>query len=185
MKIYTRRGDRGQTDLFGGDRVDKDDLRVAAYGDVDELNACVGVAAAATSDDDLLAVLQRIQGSLFDLGSLLATPSAEHQRKSGLSRVDEKDVTQLESDIDRFEDEVPALKRFVLPGGTPAAAAFHHARTVCRRTERSAVALDRDQPLDPAIIQYLNRLSDLLFTLARVANARARVADVTWGGRER
>jgi len=185
VKIYTRRGDRGQTDLFGGDRVDKHDRRVCAYGDVDELNACLGVAAASLEDEDLRGLLQRVQNSLFDLGSLLATPSAEHQRKSGLPEVGAGDVEELESEIDRLEAELPELKSFVLPGGSPAAAAFHHARTVCRRAERNTVALDREQHLEPAIIQYLNRLSDLLFSLARVANRRAGVADVEWVGRAR
>lgn len=188
MKIYTRRGDRGETDLFGGDRVGKDDLRVRAYGDVDELNAVVGVAGAALEpkrDADMLGLIERIQSSLFDLGSQLATPSAEHFDKSGLPRVDAGDVSELEARIDAFEQEIEPLKTFVLPGGSAAAAALHHARTVCRRAERHCVSLDRDQPLDEAIVKYLNRLSDLLFTLARVANARAGVADVAWVGRER
>jgi cob(I)alamin adenosyltransferase len=188
VKIYTRRGDRGQTDLFGGDRVGKDDLRVQAYGDVDELNAVIGVAGAALDperDVDLATLVQRIQSSLFDLGSQLATPSAEHLEKSGLPRVNEDDVSLLETQIDAFEKEIEPLKTFVLPGGSPAAAALHHARTVCRRAERGCVSLDREASLDEAIVQYLNRLSDLLFTLARVANARAGVADVAWVGRER
>lgn len=188
LKIYTKRGDRGETDLFGGDRVGKDDLRVAAYGDVDELNAVVGVAAShleAPRDDDVLALLARIQSSLFDLGSQLATPSPEHFEKSGLPRVDTSDVSELETRIDGYEKEIEPLQTFVLPGGSRAAAALHQARTVCRRAERHCVALDRDAPLDPSIVQYLNRLSDLLFTLARVANARCGVADVAWVGRER
>ncbi len=188
VKIYTRRGDRGETDLFGGDRVGKDDLRVRAYGDVDELNAVVGVAAAsleAERDADMHTLLQRIQSSLFDLGTQLATPSAEHLEKSGLPRVDGGDVAELENQIDAFEKEIEPLKSFVLPGGSAAAAVLHHARTVCRRAERHCVSLDREAPLDTAIVQYLNRLSDLMFTLARVANARAGVADVEWVGRER
>ncbi len=188
MKIYTRRGDRGQTDLFGGDRVGKDDLRVQAYGDVDELNAVIGVAGAALDaerDADIRILVQRIQSSLFDLGSQLATPSAEHLEKSGLPRVDGEDVCELETQIDALEKEVEPLKTFVLPGGSPAAAALHHARTVCRRAERGCVSLDREASLDEAIVRYLNRLSDLLFTLARVANARAGVGDVAWVGHER
>ncbi|MCH7868037.1 MAG: cob(I)yrinic acid a,c-diamide adenosyltransferase [Myxococcales bacterium] len=187
MKIYTRRGDRGETDLFGGGRVAKDDIRVSAYGDVDELNACVGVAAAATDDKDLRAFAQEIQSSLFDLGSQLATPRAKpvKDQKNKAPTVDPAQIEELEREIDRLEEELEPLTSFILPGGSPAAAAFHHARTVCRRAERSSVALDRAEPLDPAIIQYLNRLSDLLFTMARVANARAGLPDVPWIGRER
>ncbi len=185
MKIYTRRGDRGETDLFGGGRVAKDDLRVAAYGDVDELNACVGVAAAATEQDDLRAFIHQIQNSLFDLGSQLATPRVSAQKKHGHPRVDVASVEELEREIDRLEAELEPLESFILPGGSAAAAALHHARTVCRRAERSAVALDRGESLDPAIIQYLNRLSDLLFTMARAANTRSGVSDVAWVGRER
>jgi cob(I)alamin adenosyltransferase len=185
VKIYTRRGDRGETDLFGGGRVPKDNLRVAAYGDVDELNACVGVAVSATEQQDLRAFMQRIQNSLFDLGSQLATPRQPDDEKHSLPTVDLTVVEELEGEIDRLEGELEPLKSFILPGGTPAAAALHHARTVCRRAERSTVALDRVESLAPAIVQYLNRLSDLLFTMARVANARSGVSDVAWVGRER
>lgn len=187
MKIYTRRGDRGETDLFGGGRVPKDDLRVSAYGDVDELNACIGVAAAATDDKDLRAFALKIQSSLFDLGSQLATPQPKTGRdqKFEVPGVDLAGVEELEREIDRLEEELAPLTSFILPGGTAGAAALHHARTVCRRAERAAVALDRAETLDPATIQYLNRLSDLLFTMARIANARAGVADIPWVGRER
>ena len=185
MKIYTRRGDRGETDLFGGGRVPKDNLRVAAYGDVDELNACVGVAASATEQDDLCSCLQEIQNSLFDLGSQLATPRGSQHGKHEPPVVDLARVEQLEREIDRLEAELEPLKSFIPPGGSAAGAALHHARTVCRRAERSTVSLDREETLDPAIVQYLNRLSDLLFTMARVANARSGVSDVAWVGRER
>ena len=185
MKIYTRRGDRGQTDLFGGARVAKDDLRVSAYGDVDELNSSVGIAAAATDQSDLRERLTTIQSSLFDLGSQLATPDPEHHAKNNVPGVDASQVEKLETEIDRLEQEIEPLKTFVLPGGNAAAAALHHARTVCRRAERSVVTLQVNEPVDPAVVQYLNRLSDLLFTMARVANARAKVPDVPWVGRER
>jgi len=187
VKIYTKRGDRGETDLFGGGRVPKDDLRVSAYGDVDELNACIGVAAAATDEKDLRAFALEIQSSLFDLGSQLATPKPKTggDPKFSVPGVDSARVEELEREIDRLEEELAPLKSFILPGGSAVAAALHHARTVCRRAERAAVALDRAETLDPAVIQYLNRLSDLLFTMARVANARAGVADVPWVGRER
>jgi len=185
LKIYTRRGDGGETDLFGGGRVSKDDMRVGAYGDVDELNAVVGVAAAAVEKDDLRARLQEIQSSLFDLGSQLATPDRAHHEKNNVPGVDANQIEELEREIDRLEEELEPLVSFVLPGGTPAAAALHHARTVCRRAERSVVTLERAEDIDPAVVKYLNRLSDLLFTMARVANARAGVADVPWVGRER
>ena len=180
MKIYTRRGDAGETDLFGGERVGKQSLRVATYGEVDELNACVGVAAAASSERDLIELAQRIQGGLFQLGSELATPDAARRRKGEIQELDEDNVLELEHAIDRLEAELAPLKNFVLPGGTPAAAAYHAARTVCRRAERSAVRLDAEEPLGGAALRFLNRLSDLLFVVARVENRRAGVADVPW-----
>ena len=183
MKIYTRRGDRGETDLFGGGRVAKDNLRVALYGEVDELNSCVGVAVAATQHDDLRALLQRVQNTLFDLGAHLATPDAARREKADIPGASSEDIEELEAKIDLFEGELEPLKNFVLPGGTQAAAALHLARTVCRRVERSAVALDREESLDERVLRYVNRLSDLLFVLARLENARARVPDIPWTAR--
>ena len=185
MKVYTRRGDGGQTDLFGGERVAKDALRVEAYGAVDELNAALGVAAAAAAEPDLRELLARIQTLLFALGGSLATPDAAHRAKSGLPQPTAGDVEALERRIDAFETELAPLARFVLPGGNPAAAALHVARTVCRRAERRCVQLARDEAVDPICIAFLNRLSDLLFVAARVANRRAGVADVEWKGIER
>ncbi len=183
VKIYTRRGDSGQTDLFGGERVRKQDLRVEAYGQVDELNACLGVAIAASAHDDLVVLGRRIQSALFDLGSFLATPDAAHREKASVPEVDDTDVDALEAEIDRLEAELAPLKTFILPGGTPPAAAFHVARTVCRRAERTAVALDEKEPLGGFALRYLNRLSDLLFVMARVENRRADVPDVPWSPR--
>ncbi len=182
MKIYTKRGDAGETDLFGGPRVGKDDLRVEAYGAVDELNSVLGVAVAAGGQDDLAALTRSLQGTLFDLGAYLASPDAERREKSRIPEPRIEDVEALEARIDAFEAELAPLRRFILPGGTTAAAAFHLARTVCRRAERRAVALDRAEPLDPTALRYLNRLSDLLFVLARVENHRAGVEDVEWEG---
>jgi cob(I)alamin adenosyltransferase len=182
VKVYTRRGDGGQTDLFGGERVAKDALRVEAYGAVDELNAALGVAAAATVERDLRERLAQIQALLFALGGSLATPDPAHRAKSGLPEPTRGDVDALEQQIDAFETELAPLQRFVLPGGTPAAAALHVARTVCRRAERRCVQLARDEAVDPTCIAFLNRLSDLLFVMARVANRRAGVADVEWQG---
>lgn len=185
MKLYTRRGDGGETDLFGGSRVGKDALRVEAYGAVDELNACVGVCRAESSHADLRELLEAVQSRLFDLGGVLATPSASHREKSGMPEPGSEDVAELEAHIDRLEQELPALDRFILPGGCKSAAAFHVARTVCRRAERRAVALHRDEAVPEASLRYLNRLSDLCFVLARVENRRAGVADVKWVGIER
>jgi cob(I)alamin adenosyltransferase len=183
LKVYTRRGDSGETDLFGGERVPKDHRRVEAYGAVDELNAVVGVAAAQSPHEDLRELARRVQSALFDLGAHLATPDAARRAKAGVADPEDETVSELERSIDALEEELEPLKRFVLPAGTPAAAAFHVARAVCRRAERRVVELHRGDPLVPAALRYVNRLSDLLFVLARVENRRAGVAEVEWRGR--
>ena len=180
MKIYTRRGDAGQTDLFGGDRVGKDAIRVEAYGDVDELNAALGSAAASGSDPALEDSLRTIQSALFDLGASLATPDAGHRKKAGVEGVCAADVEALEALIDRLEVPLEELKAFILPGGSPSAAGFHVARTVCRRAERTLTALAETDETDPIWLRWINRLSDLLFVQARVVNHAAGVADVPW-----
>ncbi len=185
MKIYTRRGDAGETDLFGGPRVGKDDLRVEAYGAVDELNATLGTCRAETAQDDVRALLEDVQSRLFDLGGALATPSAAHREKSGVPEPQPEDVEKLEGQIDAFESELAPLERFILPGGCRAAAAFHVARTVCRRAERRVVSLARADEVPEPSLRYLNRLSDLLFVLARVENRRAGVQDLEWVGIDR
>jgi len=185
VTLYTRRGDGGETDLFGGPRVAKDHLRVEAYGAIDEANAAIGAAAAASSHEDLRALLREIQANLFEMGSTLATPDAARRTKSAVPALDAAHVEALEHAIDRLDKELEPLKRFVLPGGTPAAAAFHVARTACRRGERRCVALHRDAPFDAVILGYLNRLSDLLFVMARIENHRAGLGDVEWVGRQR
>jgi cob(I)alamin adenosyltransferase len=185
VKIYTRRGDGGETDLLGGQRVAKDDLRVDAIGAVDELNAAIGVAAAASPEADLRGLAEQLQASLFALGGYLASPDAHKRAASGVGEPSDADVERLEARIDALEGELAPLRRFVLPGGAPAAAAFHAARTVCRRAERHLVALHHEQPVCPSALRYLNRLSDLLFVVARVSNHRAGVADVEWSGRAR
>jgi cob(I)alamin adenosyltransferase len=181
VKIYTRTGDRGETGLFGGERVPKDHPRVAAYGAVDELNAAVGLARALDPpafEDELL---QRIQRQLFTVGAELATPDpARLANALGGPPTGESDVTELEQAIDRLEAGLPPLKAFILPGGSPRGAALHVARTVCRRAERRVVGLARQTAISPAIVRYLNRLSDLLFVLARAANARAGAGDLPW-----
>ena len=183
MKIYTKRGDAGQTDLLGGPRVAKDDLRVEAYGAVDELNATLGVCATQTRHADFQQLLAKLQGWMFDLGGYLASPDAARREKGRVPEPRDADVAEMEVAIDAFERELTPLKRFILPGGTPAAASFHVARTVCRRAERRAVALHHAEPLSDAALRLLNRLSDLLFVMARVENRRAGVADVEWAGR--
>jgi cob(I)alamin adenosyltransferase len=181
MKIYTKTGDTGQTGLFGGGRVPKDDLRVEAYGDVDELNAVLGMARCIEMMPRIDEVLVPIQRDLFAIGALLATPDrdrmASHLEKA---RIDESRIIELEHAIDDGEAELEPLRAFIIPGGTPKAAALHVARTVCRRAERHVVRLQHDVELPAMAIIYLNRLSDLLFTLARLANRRAGVGEVTW-----
>jgi cob(I)alamin adenosyltransferase len=184
MKIYTKAGDGGQTALFGGQSVAKDVPRVEAYGMVDELNACLGLVGAASNDlpTDLAAILARVQSELFDLGAELATPPerAADRLAARVPIMESAGVEALESEIDRYETELAPLKTFILPGGTQAAATLHLARTVCRRTERRVVTLAARESVNPEVVRYLNRLSDLLFVLARVANHRAEVEDVPW-----
>ncbi|MDH3521018.1 MAG: cob(I)yrinic acid a,c-diamide adenosyltransferase [Myxococcales bacterium] len=185
MSVYTRRGDGGQTDLFGGPRVAKDHLRVEAYGAVDEANAAIGAAAAASAHEDLREIAREMQALLFELGGVLATPDAERREESGVPELEDAQVEAVERHIDRLEQELEPLRRFVLPGGAQAAAAFHVARTVCRRAERRCVALHHEEPIDAVALRYLNRLSDLLFVMARVENRRAGPGDVEWLGRKR
>ncbi len=179
MKIYTKQGDDGTTGLFGSSRVRKDSIRVSAYGDVDELNALLGLARSEGPDAELGAMLERIQGELFTLGAQLATPSPEDAPRS-VPVITEPHVSQLEHEIDRLDAELPPLKSFILPSGTRLASLLHVCRTVCRRAERSVVTLASSDPVPPLSIQYLNRLSDHLFTLARAANHRAGVSETRW-----
>lgn len=185
MKIYTRRGDQGETDLFGGPRVGKDDVRVEAYGAVDELNSVVGLASAQTAQDDVRELCNLIQNTLFDLGAYLATPEESRREKGGIPKPENEQIIELEEAIDSFETELTPLRNFVLPGGAVASASFHLARTVCRRAERNCVALMREANIDPLALGYLNRLSDLFFVVARLENARSDVSDVEWTGRKR
>ena len=184
MKIYTKTGDGGETGLFGGDRVSKASSRVDAYGEVDELNSVLGVVRTAQlgkdAPDAFDALLATIQSRLFDVGAELANAKG---KDLGIPLVDDSDITQMEQAIDKAEEEVPPLKTFVLPGGSRLAADLHVARTVCRRAERRVVALGQEAEVRPEVIRYLNRLSDLLFTLARLANVRAGLNDVPWMGR--
>jgi cob(I)alamin adenosyltransferase len=181
MRIYTKTGDTGETGLFGGGRVPKDNPRVAAYGDVDELNSTIGLVRATEPVDFMDQLLETIQRDLFSLGGHLATPDPA-KVKAALEKAEltAERITNFEKVIDQADQELPALRAFVLPAGTPKAAAFHLARTVCRRAERSVVSLSHQEAVPELFLVYLNRLSDLLFTLARLANHRDGAGDVTW-----
>jgi cob(I)alamin adenosyltransferase len=180
-RIYTRTGDAGATRLATGETVSKSDPRVEAYAAVDETNACVGMARVHTGADPALdALLARVQNELFDLGADLATPAKPDEAPGAMLRILDSQVERLEREIDELNDVLPPLASFILPGGTPAAAALHLARTVCRRAEREAVRLVEAGPqVSPAAMRYLNRLSDLLFVAARYANDKG-AAEVFW-----
>jgi cob(I)alamin adenosyltransferase len=178
VKIYTRTGDSGDTSLFDNSRVSKADPRVDAYGEVDELNAWLGLIRASGLDADFDEHLVRIQRDLFAVGAQLADPTARLADRVTKAFILDADVIRLEDLIDRLETEIPPLRRFILAGGSQPGAAVHVARTVCRRAERRIVALA--PPVDPLLVRYLNRLSDLLFVLARVVNHRAGVPETEW-----
>jgi cob(I)alamin adenosyltransferase len=181
LKIYTRTGDEGTTGLFGGGRVGKDHPRVEAYGDVDELNAAIGLARSIEVVPRVDEVLVAVQRDLVAIGALLATPDPVKMREQlAKARVDDERVAELEQAIDDGEQELEPLRSFILPGGSPKAAALHVARTVCRRAERRVVTLQHAVEIPPLVVMYLNRLSDLLFVLARVANRRSGAGEVTW-----
>jgi cob(I)alamin adenosyltransferase len=179
VKIYTKSGDTGETSLFDNSRVSKADARVDAYGEVDELNACLGAVRATPLDTDLSAALEQIQRELFAVGARLADPAARIASRVTKAAVADADVLRLEQTIDALEQELQPLRRFILPGGSSQGALLHLARTVCRRAERRVVALGPGA-VEPIVIVYLNRLSDLLFVMARAANHRARMPEIEW-----
>ena len=179
MKIYTKTGDAGETSLFDKSRVSKADARVDAYGEVDELNATLGAARAAGLDADLASTVEAIQKDLFAVGARLADPAKRIAGRVTKAAVQESDVERLEQLIDRLESELAPLRRFILPGGALPGALLHVSRTICRRAERRVVALGPDA-VEAIVIVYLNRLSDLLFVMARAANRRAGVAETEW-----
>jgi cob(I)alamin adenosyltransferase len=179
VKIYTRTGDAGDTGLFDGTRVAKDDPRVGAYGEVDELNAWLGLAYAEIGESDLRAMLERIQRDLFAVGARLADPSRKIADRVTKAAVTSEDIKRLEGWIDGLESELPALRRFILAGGCRGGATLHVARTICRRAERAVVSLGRNA-FEAELLIYVNRLSDLLFVMARVANRRAGVPETEW-----
>lgn len=179
MRIYTKTGDAGETSLFGGGRVGKDAARVDAYGELDELNAVLGLVRAEVDDRELDALLERLQVELFTVGAVLATPR-DTKAAGVIPQVEAAWIEAQERDIDRLDATLPAMTHFILPGGSRASASLHLARTVCRRVERRVVPLLRSGEIGAEVGIYLNRLSDLLFVLARVVNHRAGVADVKW-----
>lgn len=185
MKLYTRTGDDGSSGLFGGDRVSKSNLRLVAYGTLDELNSILGLlclhASPACASPERL---HQVQNDLFVLGAILATPAARQDLLGSRMSRPTWELADMEADIDRLTALAPPMTAFVLPGGTPGAAHAHLARTVCRRAEREVVSLTHEEPMNPAVVTYLNRLSDWLFALARAENAVAGVADILWVPRD-
>ena len=179
MKIYTKTGDRGDTRLFDGTQVRKHNERVEAYGDVDELNSFIGAAAAFIDDAELVAMLAEIQKDLFSVGAQLADPGYKERGKAKFKLSKER-ITALENAIDSFETELPPLRQFILAGGGHAGALLHVARTVCRRAERRVVSLSENVEVNPSVIEYLNRLSDFLFVIARVVNHREGKQEIPW-----
>ena len=186
MKIYTKTGDTGETSLFDNTRVSKADPRVDAYGEVDEVNACLGAAIAAINEGppegghyNIQAVLQTIQKDLFAVGARLADPSSRIADRVTKAAITTQQIELLETTIDRLEEELPPLRRFILPGGSSAGALLHLARTVCRRAERRVIGLGPDA-VEASVIIYLNRLSDLLFVMARAVNHRAGIPETEW-----
>jgi len=178
MKIYTRTGDGGETSFLDGGRVPKSALRVEAYGEVDELNASIGVARTESTHEKIRTLLDEIQKDLFSVGAILADPKGELKSEKALLKP--MNVERLEAQIDRTEDELPPLKQFILPGGSKGAAYLHHARSVCRRAERKIVELARNEPVPSTAVSYMNRLSDLLFVLARLENQHRNIQDRVW-----
>jgi cob(I)alamin adenosyltransferase len=177
MRVYTKFGDKGNTQLLGGSVVPKNDLRVEAYGNVDELNSILGIAISFSDITELQDSLRRVQNDLFVIGAELASKGAR-ARQIAPSR-----VSDLESEIDSMWDQLPPLQNFILPGGSKEASILHHARTVCRRAERAIIALSQKEPVNPDIIIYVNRVGDLLFTQARFVNHRKKVPESIWKGR--
>jgi len=180
MKIYTKTGDRGETGLFGGERVSKNELRIEAYGTIDELNAFIGLAIIEVSDNSVKDLLQRIQNWLFSIGADLSTPDNEKTKKLNVFRTPEEYFAYIEEEIDKYESKLAELRNFILPGGTKGAALLHICRTITRRAERMVVALNSTVKIGNNIVIFLNRLSDLFFVLARFDNAVTGTPDIEW-----
>ncbi len=182
-RIYTRTGDTGRTHLAGGSSVGKENPRIEAYGDVDELNSAMGLAKCDCDDAELIALMDDIQNLLFQVGADLAAPP--DVTSHSITRISPSDIAPLEKSIDRLEDELPSLKNFILPGGSALSARLHLARAICRRAERHCVLLQQKEKMNPEVIRLLNRLSDLLFVMARIANHRLGIPDRTWSSQTR
>ena len=180
MKIYTKTGDTGETGLLNGRRVTKDSLRVEAYGEVDELNAAVGLARSAISDLEITGLLIEIQKDLLSMGAQLADPDFGEKSRPEKFHIHETRIKNLEQTIDDWEKALPPLRKFILPGGSQAGASLHLARTICRRAERQVVHLSRQEKLSPQLIVYLNQLSDFLFVLARYLNHKSGSPEIPW-----
>jgi len=180
MKIYTKTGDKGETLLFGGKRVPKNNLRINAYGTVDELNSFIGSAISEIKSLELISILKSIQNDLFTIGGNLASPIENEIKKITLPSVEDNFISRLENIIDKYESKLPELKNFILPGGIKSASALHIARSVCRRAEREVVTLNEKEIINAKIIVYLNRLSDLLFVLARFENLQNGSSEQIW-----
>lgn len=178
MKIYTKTGDDGSTSLFGGTRVQKNNIRINAYGTIDELNSVIGIAVSGDINDEIKFELENIQNVLFQIGSELASP--ENVKSNIIKRTSEEDVKNLETLIDKFDEKLPPLKNFILPGGNNSAAQLHFARTVCRRAERIIVELKEFELVSKNVLIYVNRLSDLFFVLARYQNLSRSTAEIIW-----
>jgi len=181
-RIYTRTGDKGETGLVGGARVSKDSLRVEAYGNVDELNSVLGIVRAFLTDAELDHLLAELQGDLFVVGADLASTPSSQQRN--IPRISSEKITAMERTIDKFEAELSPLKAFILPGGGVTGSLLHNARTVARRAERRIVTLSKTEAVNEELVPYMNRLSDLLFVLARVANRRENKAETEWHSKQ-
>ncbi|OGU77698.1 MAG: ATP:cob(I)alamin adenosyltransferase [Ignavibacteria bacterium RBG_16_34_14] len=179
MKIYTKGGDKGETGLFGGERVPKDSLRIEAYGTVDELNSFIGLTLTEIKDSEVIRLLNRIQNILFTLGSDLAAPENENKTYN-IPRITKNHFEEIEKEIDKFDIRLNELRNFILPGGCKSSALLHICRTICRRAERRVVTLSNGVNLNPEIIIFLNRLSDLFFVLARYENKVSGIEDVKW-----
>ena len=180
MKIYTKKGDKGETGLFGGERVKKNSLRIEAYGTIDELNAFIGLAVSEITDDSIKILLNKIQNQLFTVGTDLATPENEKTKKLNIKRTPSYFYEDIEKEIDKYYSKLDELKNFILPGGSKGAALLHVCRTICRLAERNVVALKSTVKIGENIIIFLNRLSDLFFVLARFENAVNGTPDVKW-----
>lgn len=180
MKIYTKTGDKGETGLFGGERVLKNNLRLNAYGSIDELNSFLGLAVIEVTSNDIKNILKDLQNKLFVLGSDLATPETEKNAKLKITRLPDSYITDTEKTIDKFEAQLDELKNFILPGGSKGSAILHVCRTISRRAEREVVALKNTENIGENIVIFLNRLSDLFFVLSRFENKYSNIPDTKW-----